>query len=490
MSTAVRAAVVAKGIALEVVQGELRGGEEYAYLLPGVLSARTYLKQANVRAQALLEKTLEPLALFAWLGGDAHPQGLLDYAWRTLLENHPHDSICGCSVDAVHDENETRFARVLQVAEGLTERALRALANRVAAPREGSIRLLAVNTDVHPYSGLIDAVIDLPVESADPSRRLTPDLFEAPLDFFPRGSSICALTDPDGGPVPFQVLRRETALRQWMSRVDVPLGVHVDRLHIVFAAVLPAAGFLACDAAVGTAEPAVGPAGRVSVEGRSIESDLLRVDVNDDGTLSVLDKRSGRVYGRVAEMESVGDVGDEYNFSPPGLDRRVTSRDARDVTVSIVAAGPLRGVLRVESTLEIPRQATTDRRSRSAETISRPARPGSPGRSRIAGGCVPPPRRQPGLRPSSPRSLSHRRRVRAGVPRRQRFRCDHAPGSKARPSGPPGRAAREHRAVAVVRRCRRRRGGGHGSERGIDGVRGLAPIPIPGRGSHSLSCAA
>ncbi len=372
----VRAAVVAKGIALEVVQGELRGGEEYAYLLPGVLSARTCLKQANVRAQVLLEKTLEPLALFAWLCGDAHPQGLLDHAWRTLLENHPHDSICGCSVDAVHDENETRFARVFQVAEGLTERALRALANRVAAPREGSIRLLAVNPDVHPYSGLIDAVIDLPVESADPSRRLTPDLFEMPLDFFPRGSSICALTDPEEGPVPFQVLRRETALRQWMSRVDVPLGVHVDRLHIVFAAVLPAAGFLACDAAVGTAEPAAGPAagpaGRVSVEGRSIESDLLRVDVNDDGTLSVLDKRSGRVYGRVAEMENVGDVGDEYNFSPPGLDRRVTSRDARDVTVSIVTAGPLRGALRVESTIEIPRQATNDRKSRSAETISVP----------------------------------------------------------------------------------------------------------------------
>ena len=33
--------------------------------------------------------------------------------WRTLLENHPHDSICGCSIDAVHDlDMQARFSRV------------------------------------------------------------------------------------------------------------------------------------------------------------------------------------------------------------------------------------------------------------------------------------------------------------------------------------------------------------------------------------------
>jgi hypothetical protein len=52
---------------LEVVRGELRGGEEYANLLPGVLSARVYIKQANARVQTLLEKRAEPLAAFAWI---------------------------------------------------------------------------------------------------------------------------------------------------------------------------------------------------------------------------------------------------------------------------------------------------------------------------------------------------------------------------------------------------------------------------------------
>jgi alpha-mannosidase len=96
---AVRTAVAAKGVELDVVHGELRAGEDYSNLLPGVLSARTYLKKSNVRAQALLEKTVEPLALFAWLAGEPHPSGVVAYAWRTLIENHPHDSICGCSID-------------------------------------------------------------------------------------------------------------------------------------------------------------------------------------------------------------------------------------------------------------------------------------------------------------------------------------------------------------------------------------------------------
>ena len=60
---------------LEVIDGELRGGEDYANLLPGVFSARVYLKQANARVQTLLEKRAEPLATFAWMLGARYPAG-------------------------------------------------------------------------------------------------------------------------------------------------------------------------------------------------------------------------------------------------------------------------------------------------------------------------------------------------------------------------------------------------------------------------------
>ncbi len=362
----VRAAIAARGIELEVVRGELRAGEEYSNLLPGVLSARTYLKKSNVRAQALLEKTVEPLALFAWLAGESHPGGVIAYAWKTLIENHPHDSICGCSIDEVHDENDTRFARVLQVAEGQARRSLRALARRVAPAPQGSVRFLIVNTDIHPFQGGVELVLDLPVASAEAGRMLHSDLFDAPLAFFARGSVIASILDPEGRAIPFQEVRRETRIEQWTSRVEIPLAVHVERVHLVAEVSLPAAGFVALDAEVGppVARPEVAP-----LSGRTIENDVLRIEVHHDGSLNLLDKRSGLVHRHVLEIEDAGDVGDEYNFSPPREDRPVLSRDAATAAVAVRSKGSLRNALTVKATLEIPRSATPDRRGRTAETV-------------------------------------------------------------------------------------------------------------------------
>ncbi|MBX7184356.1 MAG: hypothetical protein K1Y01_04345 [Vicinamibacteria bacterium] len=361
----VRSAVAAREIALEVVRGELRAGEDYSNLLPGVLSARTYLKKSNVRAQALLEKTAEPLALFAWLAGEPHPTGVLAYAWKTLIENHPHDSICGCSIDEVHDENDTRFARVLQAAEGQVMRSLRALARRVEPAPEGSVRFLVTNTDIHAYEGPVDVVLDLPIRSAEPGRILDSEIFDAPLAFFPPGSGIAAITDPEGRAIPFQEVRREERIEQWTSRIEVPLAVHVERLHLACAVSLPPAGFVALDARVGA--PSAAPPS--PARERFIENDLLRIDANDDGTIDVRDKRSGASYLHLLELEDVGDVGDEYNFCPPENDARITTLGQRARAVEVTAAGPLRSAMRVATTLQAPVSATLDRKGRSPQRV-------------------------------------------------------------------------------------------------------------------------
>src|SRR3954470_1747270 len=62
---AVRSAVERDRPALEAIAGELRGGTDYANLLPGVLSARVYLKQQNAHVQTLLESYAEPLSVMA-----------------------------------------------------------------------------------------------------------------------------------------------------------------------------------------------------------------------------------------------------------------------------------------------------------------------------------------------------------------------------------------------------------------------------------------
>lgn len=112
---------------LPVVRGELRSPRRH-HLLPGVLSTRMWIKQRNQACETLLERYAEPLAALRTLWGAPSRQGDLWQSWRLLIENHPHDSICGCSIDQVHDEMRTRFDWSAQIAGRLADEGLRDLA--------------------------------------------------------------------------------------------------------------------------------------------------------------------------------------------------------------------------------------------------------------------------------------------------------------------------------------------------------------------------
>ena len=93
------------------------------------------------------------------------------------------------------------------------------------------------------------------------------------------------------------------------------------------------------------------------------------MSINHDGTFEISNKASGVTYHHVAAIEDVGDVGDEYNYSPPAADRRITSAEARVTATSRIGGGPLRAGLRVQLELALPRSASSDRKSRAAESV-------------------------------------------------------------------------------------------------------------------------
>ena len=113
-----------------VVTGEIVRGR-YRPILRGVNSARVWIKQENAACERLLVERCEPLD--ALTGGGAADD--LRMLWRTLLQNHPHDSICGCSIDAVHDiDMAPRFAFVRQHGTALADRLLRRIVGEGRAP--------------------------------------------------------------------------------------------------------------------------------------------------------------------------------------------------------------------------------------------------------------------------------------------------------------------------------------------------------------------
>jgi len=101
-------------------KGELRKAK-YANLLPSVLSARMYIKQKNYSAQNLMEKYAEPISVFAYLEGKDYPSELLEKAWKYIIQSHPHDSICGCSIDEVHRDVVQRFEWAMQICNSVIQ---------------------------------------------------------------------------------------------------------------------------------------------------------------------------------------------------------------------------------------------------------------------------------------------------------------------------------------------------------------------------------
>src|SRR2546421_1275634 len=110
--------------------GELRSGAR-ANLLMGVVSNRVDLRRLIARAEWELERYAEPLQALA---APHIAPGLLEVAWRKLIENSAHDTVCACSVDEVTEQGEVRWKEALQIAEGVSEKAMRHLARSVAAP--------------------------------------------------------------------------------------------------------------------------------------------------------------------------------------------------------------------------------------------------------------------------------------------------------------------------------------------------------------------
>ncbi|MGZ4334723.1 MAG: glycoside hydrolase family 38 N-terminal domain-containing protein [Gaiellaceae bacterium] len=108
---------------LPAYEGELVGSR-LQNVLRGVNSSRVYLKQANERAERRLLAAETVAALRTLRAGDAFPHANVRLAWRDLLRNHPHDSICGCSCDEVHRDMLVRYEQLDRTIDFVEQEAL------------------------------------------------------------------------------------------------------------------------------------------------------------------------------------------------------------------------------------------------------------------------------------------------------------------------------------------------------------------------------
>ncbi len=131
-------AMLAAGIDEVVHRGELRSPDR-SNVLVGVLSSRVDIKQRDFEVSSALERYAEPLELLSHLHGGPDAGPALRHAWRLLLENSPHDSICGCSVDQTHREMFPRYDRAEQLARQVARESVSHLIRRLEVPPGGGL---------------------------------------------------------------------------------------------------------------------------------------------------------------------------------------------------------------------------------------------------------------------------------------------------------------------------------------------------------------
>ncbi|HZD58486.1 MAG TPA: glycoside hydrolase family 38 C-terminal domain-containing protein, partial [Anaerolineales bacterium] len=88
-----------------------------------------------------------------------------------------------------------------------------------------------------------------------------------------------------------------------------------------------------------------------------------------DGTLTVLDKRSGNFYSGLNRFVDGGDSGDEYNYNPPPEDDLIDQAKIHAVRIS---RNDVQQTLKLSLDLHVPRGLLQDRQSRDAQRISLP----------------------------------------------------------------------------------------------------------------------
>ena len=297
------------GVELTTYQGEFRDLGA-ANVLTGTLASRVYLKQYNARMQAMLEKTFEPLYVMTSAQGlGEYPQEYGNYMWKTLIQNHPHDSICGCSVDAVHNHMMDRFERVEENATDLISRGGELLLSHIDRTGLNERQYLIANINSTPltYDGVMQAVIDIPADE---------------------DTGAFVLSDTKGKNVPFEVVSiQKNVDKRILSPINLPGGKLVNRYTVRYRASLEGMSYrvlvlTAVEGALAVAEPR-----RKSAY--HMENEYLKVTIHTNGTIDLKNKKTGKVYENLLWMEDNADRGTAYNYYENDGSEIVTSRGVR-----------------------------------------------------------------------------------------------------------------------------------------------------------------
>ena len=331
---------------LPVVVGELRDSYGYTWTLQGTLGARAYQKRRAAGLERLLVRDVEPWTALAARRTARSRRALVEAAWRDVLLCHPHDTLCGCSIDAVARAFDARADEAEAQAAGVREDALADLLGHDAgAARRVSDQwrphVIVRNAAARRRGGV--AIVSISRWLADV--RVGPGSGPTDLAQFPKLSS----PSLDGAET-VQVFSRAIVHERTESPRDYPDDDLVERaLAAVWVPPVDGYGLRALPITSRRSTPANIPH-PVHVSGRRITNGRVEVDVDAAGAVRVTHHDLRRSVMRVLAVEDQDDAGDLYTASLRGQPRA-----GHCVGVKVLHRGPLRGAIETRWRVDVRR---------------------------------------------------------------------------------------------------------------------------------------
>jgi len=343
------AAQRAANLQLDTIKGELY---EVAFrginnqVLKNVLSSMVHLKQMNNACETLLTRWTEPFEQIASLIRPQRTAGFMAEAWKYLLQNHPHDSICGCSITRVHQDNEYRFRQTEDIGSDLLGQYVQQIVDAIDTQQLGTPQALVLfNASQVSHDGIVQAELE-----------------------FPAGSQgIFKLQDSSGEEIPYQLLHvRKNATRKVVAFRKLIEFVQKDVYTIAFHARIPALGYVAYgyeefrnvypsqgDYSFPEYYSPIRYSGTMQIGHRIWDNGCIRVTIERDGTLCVKHHASGKEYNDLLLFEDAADVGDGWNYRKPVRDSKVLSLGS-DASFSVEYEGPFAVQWKITHELLVP----------------------------------------------------------------------------------------------------------------------------------------
>ena len=296
----------------ESVQNQLTTvQDDFQHHSVGCYTAVSSIKKGNRMAEAALQ-TGEKWAAVGSIAWDApYPKAELTKAWEKVLFLQFHDSLAGTALPEHYVMARDAHGRAMDVAHDAMFTALQKLAWQIPTIDPGSKYYVVFNPHAWPVKENIE------------------------YDFGWDRSVAGYIQDDTGRVLP----------SQWIDATTVTM----NRLGFATQVEVPPFGYRQIRIQKGT--PPQPLKSTLQVSSKSMENDLVRLNFLPDGTVGIVDKRTGRQVFRDDKGGQgivLDDPSDTWSHHVQAYDKEVGSFGS--ATAKVIEQGPLRGRVRVRST--------------------------------------------------------------------------------------------------------------------------------------------